>query len=53
MDLSPRRMEFGGVAYSGGQVLKSACKVKNENIIKINFESPLGGHQVGGRHTGS
>lgn len=53
MNLSPRRMEFGGVAFSRRQVLKSVCKVKNKNIIKINLERPLRGHQVGGRHTGS
>lgn len=46
-------MEFDGVAFSEGQVLKSVCKMKNKNIIKINLESPLGEHQVGGRHTGS
>lgn len=46
-------MEFGRVASSGGQFLRLVCKVKNETLIKINLESPLGGLQVGGRHTGS
>lgn len=46
-------MGFGGVAFSGGQFLKLVCKVKNKTIIEINLESPSGGHQVGGRHTGS
>lgn len=53
LHLSLRRMEFGRVAFSGGQFLKLVCKVKNETLIKINLESPLGGLQVGGRHTGS
>lgn len=53
MDLSPRRMEFGGVAYFRGQVLQSACKVKNKTVMKINLGGPWGRQQAGGRHTGS